>query len=131
MNTYDHERSTKQTAVFDKYGVFFAFSSEQYQERRKAGVTYSSMGAGMLTPKGTGGAVIDALEAINEDINAKIRENNTVKEIVFYELANRECQIVGSYEDAIEPLADIGINKAEIVTYWREYLNYCVENDLF
>lgn len=51
-----------QSKVFDKYGAFFAFSNEKFNEQKREGVTYASMGnSGLIAPKGTGKQIIKEL----------------------------------------------------------------------
>ena len=57
----------KQTEVFNKYGVFFAFSDKQYEEKAVKGVKYASMGAGMVAPAKHAQLIFDALETIHDD----------------------------------------------------------------
>ena len=40
----------KQTALFNRTNSFFAFGDKQFQEQRKEGVKYASLGNGLICP---------------------------------------------------------------------------------
>ena len=54
----------RQTALFDRLGVFFAFSKGQFDEGKKEGVKYCSLGSGMICPKDNAKELIDELDRI-------------------------------------------------------------------
>lgn len=117
--------------IFKKYDAFYAFSNKQFDEQKKAGVKYAGCGSGLICPV----EHVDTLyDAISKAINGKIEwelANNTKKEIIWYELANHECQISGEYIDVIELLSDYGITADEIHAEWKAYYSHCIDNDLF
>lgn len=117
--------------VLDQYGAFFAFSNNQFEEKRKEGVKYVSLGAGLIAPKGTGQKIVDGIEAARKNGVAQDKKEKTNKQIIWDAFANYECQIVGSPEDAIEALDGYGFSDEEIQKEWKAYWNYCVDKDLF
>lgn len=48
LTDYTQEAQTK---LFDECGAFFAFGTEQFNEKRVGGVVYYNMGAGLVCPK--------------------------------------------------------------------------------
>lgn len=119
------------TKIFNQYGAFYAFSDKQFNGAKKEGVTYSSMGVGLICPKENTRLLYDAIEiAVNGAIAWELA-NNTKKEIIWYQLSNHECQISCDYTDVIGLLGDYGITAEEIKAEWKPYYNHCVENDLF
>ena len=56
---------------------------------------------------------------------------NGIKKIIWRELANYECQIVGSVADCDDALKDYGITKKQIMLEWSDYFDYCFEMDYF
>ena len=122
----------EQSAIFDKHGAFFAFSQKQFDEGKKPGILkYSALGAGLLTPQGTEKALMADLKAAWEKKISFELENNSRKEIIFYELANRECQLTFDLSAAIEALEPYGITEEEVREVWPEYHNQCIDNDCF
>ena len=117
--------------VLDQYGAFFAFSNEQFEEKRKEGVIYVSLGAGLIAPKGTGQKIVDGIEAARKKGVAQDKKEKTNREIIWGQFANYECQIVGSPEEGFEALEGYGFSQEELDREWKAYWAYCVENDLF
>jgi hypothetical protein len=105
----------KQTEVFDKYGVFFAFSKTQFNDGRKKildagilqeGEKLTNFGHGMIGPSKHSDEVIEQLDKIyTESINQDIEENG-ISNIIQRELDNHEYVITGDIEDTVEKLAD-------------------------
>jgi len=121
----------QQTAIFEKFGAFFAFGQKQFDERKKEGVTYVNAGAGLLAPKGTAEELCADLAALSKNKIQWELDNNSVKDIIFYSLGNYECQISSDYSDAVDAVKYYGITEAEVAAVWPEYWNHCVDNDYF
>jgi len=121
---YDAERSQ----VFDKYGVFFAFSDKQFLEKRKPDVAYM-IHNGMVCPKENFAAVAEELGDIVERQTAELLQHR--KELIHYELANYECQIVMDMREAVDVLAYYGITEEEVRAEWPEFMKNCIDNDYF
>lgn len=113
-----------QTALFKKYGVFFAFSSKQFMEQHTEGVTYVSMGAGMYAPKEHGDAVHKELGEIYKAGIKQDVEENGIHAITERELANHEVYWTGDITPAADALEDYpGIDHAYIYRVHNE--TYC------
>ena len=96
----------KQTAAFEKAGAFFAFGNEQFAEKRKEGVDYVNMGAGLICPKENANKLHEELktiyiEAIKEDV-----AENGAKAIIEREYFNHETQITGDNSGVIDLMED-------------------------
>ena len=110
----------KQTALFKRTGTFFAFSQEQFEEKRKEGVKYVNMGQGMLSPDEHYKEVMDELENIYKDsIKQDIKENGKEK-IILRELYNHEAFYVGSIEDTIHKLEDYPFSEDDISNVYQK-----------
>lgn len=72
----------EQGSLFENTGAFFAFGNEQFLEKRKEGVVYSNLGAGLICPK----------ENINEFL--KLNEEATFRAIRRDLLENGACGII-------------------------------------
>lgn len=121
----------RQTEIFDKYGVFFAFSQRQYNEKAVQGVDYTSLGAGMVAPKKNATDIINALESVHNDhVKADLAEHGK-KAIIHRELANYEAQITYEIDDTVDALECYGITRDEIQKEFKSYMDYCIEHDLF
>jgi len=120
-----------QTKAFEESGAFFAFSRQQFNEARQEGVKYADFGSGLICPADKVDALIKRIEEIvQEAIKQDVAENGK-KNIIWRELANHECQIVGAPAACIEKLEGYPITEDEIRTEWKAYYNHCVENNYF
>lgn len=112
-------------------GAFFAFSKSQFEEQKQEGINYISIGHGMVCPSENIDKLIHEMENISKNRISWELENNTKKEIIWYELANHECQIVGNYSEVVELLTEYGITREEIAAEWGDYFQHCIDNDYF
>ena len=108
-----------QTELFNKYGVFFAFSDKQFDEAKKEGVKYSSMGAGMICPTEHCKAVWEGLSAISKEGREQDLKENGKEAIILRELYNYECYYSGDIEDAVEALEAYEFPYTDIIEVYR------------
>lgn len=124
-------QDARMTEAFAKHGAFFAFGNKQFNEKKQEGVEYISIGAGLIAPKSNADSLITALSNITKEKVKWELANNTKKEIIWYELANHECQIVGSWEEAYSAVKCHGITEDEVKAEWSAYMDHCIEHDYF
>ena len=121
----------KQTEAFTKHGAFFAFSNKQLDEHKVENVKYTSLGAGLIAPVDNAAALTKDLKEIYQTANKQDIADNGIKEIIWRELANHECQITYDYSEVTDKLQDYGITESQIKSEWPAYFNHCVDNDYF
>jgi hypothetical protein len=121
----------KITGLLDVNGAFFAFTEQQYNDEALPGVEYKRLYAGMLCPSDNAAAVMNGLDSLSNEKTEYELANNSLKAIIWYSLANYECQITGDYSDAIEALKPYGITEEDIKTEWTAYYQNCIDNDFF
>lgn len=129
MNHFNIEK--KINDLLTANGAFFAFTEQQYNEEALPGVEYKRLYAGMLCPSGNVKIVMNGIDSLSAEKIQLELANNTVKDIIWYGLANYECQITGNYSDAIEALKPYGISEDAIKTEWPSYYQNCIDNDYF
>jgi len=129
MNNYSV--TSAQTAIFDKYGTFFAFSAGQLNKGKKEGVKYESGPGGMVSPVGTVRKVYQELGELNDKKVKYELENNSIKDLIWDSLANYECQITGDWDDAVEALEEYGITADQVKAEYPAYFQHCCDNDYF
>jgi len=116
------QSSEKLTALMNDCGVFFAFSSEQFNENKtplKEGEKYVSIGAGGYMPKGKVNDYLEGSKAINQWEKEEIKKQKDGKEShILYELKNYECFYSCDIEDAANVLP---YPKKDI---WKVYLKH-------
>ena len=115
------------TKVFEKYGTFFAFSDKQFNEQKKDGVKYVSLGAGMITPKDTADAMLKELDKAIDEAQTKDKELNSKDQIILRELINYECFYTGNITDARERLEAYGYTADEIRQVYNDNFKEYVE----
>lgn len=121
-----------QTQAIEKAGAFFAFGDKQFNEAKKEGVKYTSLGSGLIGPENSAIELNKELKNIYQSsIKQDIKENG-LSAIIQRELGNYECQITGDITDAREALSDYpGITGEMILKEYKIFYDECVKNDWF
>lgn len=131
LNKYTEQ---KQTNLFNKYGVFFAFSNEQLQkgidDLKSKGILLEGeklmrLPLGMLAPSKHAQTVMEKLAKIHKDGRAEDIAENGKEKIIVRELYNYECFYTGDYSEAYEnTLKDYGFTLEEVrKAYYKELPN--------
>jgi hypothetical protein len=93
-----------QTLTFERHGAFFAFGQKQFNEKRREGVKYVNMGAGLLCPDENVAQLIEELDAVYKDaIRLDVSENGAEK-IIEREYFNHETQLTGDKTAMLDSL---------------------------
>ena len=124
-------RGKAQTRAFTKYFAFFAFNKKQLDENVNQNFRYANLGSGLICPTIFVDKLVKRLEEINDAVVKDIKASKSTKEIILDALANYEVQFTGDLTDVIDSLADYGISTSEIKEVYKEYYQYCCDNDLF
>lgn len=129
--------SGPQSELFDRLGAFFAFGQKSFDEKRREGVKYVNMGAGLLCPKDNAQALANGLEEIQTKGIAQDIAENGAEGIIEREYFNHECQITMSTEDAeialktyIDRHPDL-FNAEALQRVFKACFEKAVEQDLF
>ena len=119
------------TAISNKYGVFYAFSKEQFDKKiNRDLIPYSRLGHGGFIPK------VNAKKYIEEENSLwswkKDYLLNTIgkKELIQYELGNHEAQL-GGIESTVDALEGYGITREEVQAEYKDFFQKCIDNDWF
>lgn len=98
-----HEEQQKKLSImFEEFGVFFAFSKQQFEQSRKEGVEYVSGFAGMIIPKANVKLMYERLDRIHEEVTALMREHIPIEEYILYELYNHEAFYTGEVDEVLK-----------------------------
>ncbi len=120
-----------QTELFDTLGAFFAFGDEQFNEKKKEGVRYVSMGYGLIAPKENAKTLKEGIDnEYKRGIELRLKEYG-LHRIAQYELGNYESQISMDYSTAHDVLKDYGITDEQMVAEWKIFWAECVKHDRF
>lgn len=110
-----------QTDLFEKYGVFFAFSNEQVAAQKVEGVEYCSMGGGMICPKEHADIVYKSLGEIYRNGIATDVAQNGIDKVILRELYNHESFYIGSTSNCADALADYPCTREDISRVYKEH----------
>ena len=124
----------KQTEVFNKYGLFFAFSNEQLDTNKtkliESGLLepddkLTNLGSGAIVPSKYAQQAVDELDTIYTDAIAQDINENGIEAIIIRELDNHEYCITCDITDTVDKLADYpGIDAKLIqltIPAWRNH----------
>lgn len=115
------EQEDKMSELFKLTGVFFAFSSKQYEENKtplEDGEYYVSMGGGGYLPKSKQKTFFDGLYDLDKWYKAEIKVNKARKEHILYELNNHEAYYTGCIQSTLECLGE-DYTEAEVLAVFR------------
>ena len=116
-----------QTNLYNELGAFFAFSNKQFEEAKKKGVEYVSLGMGMIVPKNNAKQLVERLGQIQkEGIKQDIAENGK-EAIIRRELFNHECFFTHDITDCVEKLEEYGYSHDDI---FQVYSHICQTEDI-
>ena len=96
------EEQNKLSKLFKELGIFFAFSTEQFNSQKKEGVEYVSAEAGMIIPVANVDSFIKKFDKLNEETREQYDLHSTMDEYILFELYNHEafyaCNLQSSFE---------------------------------
>ena len=119
-----------------KYGAFFAFNKTQFEEGcKKVGASKNNkvrrLYSGLYILSKNVNKYLNETEKNTENaIKQDIKENG-IKKIVFRELGNHEYQLTQDTENILNVLEGYNINNNDLNKYIKQYMEHCIENNLF
>tara|TARA_B100001059_G_scaffold222859_1_gene247248 strand:+ start:138 stop:524 length:387 start_codon:yes stop_codon:yes gene_type:complete len=114
MKYLSHYIQDKQSQAFYEAGAFFAFSNQQFEDGKKEGVKYTSIGMCLICPTDSAKQLITRLDSIAQEGIAEDIKENGKKAIIRRELFNHECFYANDICDCVEKLEGYGISYDEI-----------------
>ena len=114
----------RQTELFNKKQVFFAFGNDQFKEGMEKHkipkeTKMVKMGAGMFCPSENAKDVINQMDNIyKESIKEDMKQGKD--KVILRELSNHECFWTGDITDCVEKLSDYPIKEDEIIKVYRK-----------
>ncbi|MFZ1704361.1 MAG: hypothetical protein WAT79_08435 [Saprospiraceae bacterium] len=103
------ERDKRISAILTKYGVFFAFSIDQFNDNKTPkdeGEKYLNMGMGAYIPKSKFDAYLADMEDNDKWFKDQVKANDQRRAHIAYELSNHECYYTGDIDSAVTALGD-------------------------
>jgi hypothetical protein len=116
LSDYTKESTTK---ALNKAEAFFAFSDKQFNEAKTDGISYISLGAGLLCPRKTAEQLTKDMDnAIKAGIKQDIKENG-INGIIKRELYNYEAFYTGDIEATTEALDGYNITANQVMEVYN------------
>lgn len=123
------EREARQSALFERCRLFWAFSNEQFAENKtplKEGEKYVSIGMGGYLPKSEVDNFTSGMKELSKWYNQTIKAEKLRRQEIIYELSNHEAWYTGDIEDTLNALGpDYTLEEVRTV-YNEEYKNQSV-----
>ena len=119
--------SDKQTAIFNEFGAFFAFSDKQFNEAKKEDVEYVSLGFGFIVPEVNAKEITEKLEIVQKEAIAQDIADNGKYRIIRRELFNHECFYAGDIMDCVDKLEEYNYSYDDI---YQVYSHVCNTEDV-
>jgi hypothetical protein len=96
------QKEDKVTQLIKDVRMFFAFSTEQFQEnktQKEEGEKYVHIGAGAYMPKSQVNNWINGIKEIEKQYKTAVKGNKLRKQEIAYQLNNYECYYTGDISD--------------------------------
>lgn len=109
ISELNKERENRQSILFKKVGLFWAFSNEQFAKNKtplKEGEKYVSIGAGGYMPKSGLPIFVAGMKEINHWFKEATKEEKIRKALIRYELNNHEATYTGEIEPTLDALGE-------------------------
>lgn len=118
------EKQSKIDALINEVQMFFAFSTEQFNESKAKtplaeGDKYLSLGAGCFMPKSKYPIYSEGIKSINKWYKQQTSPTNLRRENIIYELNNREAFYTNDIEETLEALGG-NYTHAEVWAVFQE-----------
>jgi hypothetical protein len=123
LTTIKKDREDQISALINSTGMFFAFSTEQFNENKtplKEGEKYVSIGMGAYIPKGNVDSYISGIEAIGKAYRAAVKNNKLRYKEIAYELNNHEAYYTGDITDTLEALGSDYTHDEVMIVFYKE-----------
>lgn len=120
LNDYTEDQINK---IMEQYGAFFAFSNQQFDEKKKEGIKYVSCGAGLICPKDNAMQLMkDVIDVGQKGRKQDIQENGH-EAIIKRELINHEAYYTGDVDSTVDALDGYNITREAIVAIYNKEQN--------
>jgi len=121
----------KMTEMFNKHGVFFAFSDKQYNEAAVTGVKYTQLGSGAIVPVSNANDFVEEFNTAAQDHAAYELKKYGKEHIIDYELGNHEYQLTGDISETLSALKNYGLTEDDVKKVIPKFMQKCIDNDWF
>jgi hypothetical protein len=111
--------------ALDDNGAFFAFGTPQFNEKKKEGVKYCSLGAGLICPTQNAKALMQAIDKAGEEGRKADLEENGKEAIILRELYNYESFYSYDWTTATQVLKSYGVTPEEVKEAFYKELPNC------
>lgn len=101
--------------LFEKYGVFFAFSEAQFEEKQQPGVEYAGLVGGGIIPKDNVKAFYEDFASLQNQQKEYNLKHFSKEKLILDELFNYEAFYTWEIDEAFEVLNEMyGFTKQDV-----------------
>lgn len=112
----------KLSELFEKHGVFFAFSDAQFEAKKQAGVEYAGLIGGGVIPAGNVKAFYEDMAILNAEQKEYNLKHFSKEKLILDELFNHEAFYTWEIEDTYEVLNGMyDFTKEEVQEVFSKY----------
>jgi len=117
LNNYIEQ---KQTDLFNKLWIFFAFGQKQFDEQKKEWVEYVWMDWWLVIPKENVDKFLDEHTKIVEEWIKQDIQENWIENIIERELLNHEAYYTGDIRDTVDVLSDYNVSYEQVKKVYQD-----------
>jgi hypothetical protein len=116
---------------FEKYGGFFAFGNEQFDNNKIGTAPFVHITAGLYCAKSSADELVKNLNMFSKNKNKFVKETINPYAMFSYEAENHECSYTGDYETPHEMVSEIyGQTVADEIMNDKEFMRYLNGDDM-
>ena len=116
------QMESKQSKMFKKLGVFFAFSNEQFKDGAKGEKKITKIGAGGFVPSKNAKKFIQETTDIVDWFTNEVKKLNP-DDVIKYELDNHEAYYSGSIHDTYRVVKEYGYTAEQVREVYNKNIN--------
>lgn len=102
-----YQDAKKQQFDFNKYGGFFAFGNEQFDQNKIGTAPFVNIGMGLYCSKSTFKELLTNLNLFSNNRNEYIKQHVMPVSVFAYEFNNHECSLTCDYDEPYKIVKEI------------------------
>lgn len=105
--------------IIEEHRAFFAYGASQMKAARIMCIDYVRTDFGLLVPRVLADSALAKIAAAYKKASDFRLANNSLDDIIEYELANHESWYTGDIDDAMDALAEYNVTRQQVIAVYR------------